>query len=391
MIVEIIAVGTELLLGEIINTNAAAIGTKLAEDGFDVHHQVTVGDNLDRIVETIGTACSRADAVVITGGIGPTQDDLTRDAICALLDVKIERDEDHAEVIRKRLATRGVIADTALRMADYPATTEPLPNSKGIALGIAARHGSARIFAVPGVPTEMHAMIDDEVRPRLRAASGEPAVLASRLLHTWGFGESQIAEMLHDLYASTNPSIAFLINGPEVRIRISAKAATRDLAEPMIRSIEDDIRGRLGSAIFATDSETVDSIVFDELSNRGWTLATVEASTAGLLTARLANAPGFIGGSVVSATRVDDVDARATMLAAGNFTTDSDADVVVAVSESLTDDADDRVAGQRVGIVVRTPEKTTVRTISILGDTEQVRQFAVPGALHVLRQALLGG
>jgi nicotinamide-nucleotide amidase len=159
----------------------------------------------------------------------------------------------------------------------------------------------------------------------------------------------------------------------------------------MIRSIEDDIRGRLGSAIFATDSETVDSIVFDELSNRGWTLATVEASTAGLLTARLANAPGFIGGSVVSATRVDDVEARATMLAAGNFTTDSDADVVVAVSESLTDDADDRVAGQRVGIVVRTPEKTTVRTISILGDTEQVRQFAVPGALHVLRQALLGG
>ena len=120
MIVEVIAVGTELLLGEIINTNVADIGKRLAEDGFDVHHQVTVGDNLDRLVETIRTACERADAVVMTGGIGPTQDDQTRDAICALLGVDVTTDSGHAEAIRARLAERGIIADTALKMADYP-------------------------------------------------------------------------------------------------------------------------------------------------------------------------------------------------------------------------------------------------------------------------------
>jgi nicotinamide-nucleotide amidase len=244
MIVEVIAVGTELLLGQIINTNAASLGAKLAEDGFDVHHQVTVGDNIDRIVHSIATACHRADAVILTGGIGPTQDDLTRDAICVLIGVGIERDETHADVIRGWLATRGVTADTALRMADYPSGADPLPNTNGVALGIATRHDDALIFAVPGVPAEMEAMIDDEVRPRLRAASGEQAILSSRVLHTWGFGESQIAELLNDLYESANPSIAFLISGPEVRIRITAKGRRRNPDSTRLSGIRERRRHR---------------------------------------------------------------------------------------------------------------------------------------------------
>lgn len=385
MIVEVIAVGTELLLGQIVNTNVAAIGTKLAEDGFDVHHQVTVGDNLDRLVGAIDVACRRADAVILTGGIGPTQDDLTRDAICALLGVEIQRDADHAESIRERLATRGVVADTALRMADYPAGAEPLPNSNGVALGIHAHFLDALIFAVPGVPSEMHAMIDEEVRPRLRAASGEPAVLASRLLHTWGFGESQIAERLDDLYASENPSLAFLINGPEVRLRITAKAASSDLAMTRIAGMESEIRGRLGEAIFATDSETVDSIVAAELDRRAWTIATVETTTAGHVTARLSTAPGFVGGTVVRAGPIDDVEERAGELVSDHR---SAADVIVAVSEAIVHATGDRVVAQRVGVAVRTPDSTVVRTLSILGGVERIRPFAVPGALHVLRETI---
>ncbi|WP_394930908.1 molybdopterin-binding protein [uncultured Ilumatobacter sp.] len=385
MIVEVIAVGTELLLGQIINTNAASLGAKLAEDGFDVHHQVTVGDNIDRIVHSIATACHRADAVILTGGIGPTQDDLTRDAICVLIGVGIERDETHADVIRGWLATRGVTADTALRMADYPSGADPLPNTKGVALGIATRHDDALIFAVPGVPAEMEAMIDDEVRPRLRAASGEQAILSSRVLHTWGFGESQIAELLNDLYESANPSIAFLISGPEVRIRITAKGPAEKDVDTMIRRVEDEIRTRLGSAVFGSDDVTVDAIVVEQLSSRGATLAIVESSTAGLVTARLASTPGFVGGAVVTTEAIDDVEARAIELADGCTTS---ADVVIAISEFVSEGQGNNMAAQRVGVAIRTKNALCVRTLSMLGDTERAQQFAVPGALHVLRQTL---
>ncbi|MGI9595137.1 MAG: molybdopterin-binding protein, partial [Acidimicrobiales bacterium] len=299
MIVEVIAVGTELLLGQIVNTNAADIGTRLAEDGFDVHHQVTVGDNLERLVATIRAATDRADAVVMTGGIGPTQDDMTRDALCVVLGTDVVRDERHATLIADRLAARGVVADTALRMADYPAGTTPLPNSKGVALGIAATSDGIPIFAVPGVPTEMRAMLDNEVRPRLRAASGEPSALVNRVLHCWGLGESQIAERLDDLYERTNPSLAFLINGPEVRVRITAKAADADRAGALITEVESEVRHRLGEAVFATDHETVDGQVGELLADAGWTIAVVEILTAGEVSTRLATVPGFVGGTVV--------------------------------------------------------------------------------------------
>jgi len=386
VIVELVAVGTELLLGEIVNTNAAAIGTRLAEDGFDVHYQVTVGDNLERLTAAIRTACDRADAVVLTGGIGPTQDDMTRDGICAVLGVGIARDEEHARLIAERLAARGVVAESALRMADYPEGSEALPNRKGVALGIAALYEGTPIFAVPGVPTEMKAMIDDEVRPRLRALSGDPSVLSSRLLHCWGPGEAQIAETLDDLYAGTNPSIAFLIDAAEVRVRITAKAASAAETAAMIAEVEAEVRERLGAAVFATDDETVDGIVSDLLNETGWTVAVVEASTAGLVSARLAAAPGFVGGVVVPAVEVDAVEERAESLL--DVHGRSSGDVVVAVSEATGVAEGDAIAARRVGIAVRTPEATTVRTITVLGGDERLRLFAVPGALHVLRQVL---
>lgn len=391
MIVEVIAVGTELLLGQIVNTNAAELGQKFAEDGFDVNYQITVGDNMGRLVESIITACRRSDAVVMTGGIGPTQDDMTRDALCAVLGVDVVRDDNHAGLIKDRLAARGAVADTALKMADYPAGTTPLPNTKGIALGIFAIYEGTPIFSVPGVPIEMRAMIDAQVRPRLRDQSGEPAVLSSRVLHCWGLGEARTAELLDELYTSTNPSIGFLVNASEVRVRITAKALSISEAAAMIATMEQDVRARLGEAVFAVDQETIDGLTSAALVSLGWSIETVEVATGGLVAARLANTPCFAGGSIVRSNGIDRFDQRSVEQRATELLDSGaahGADVVVAVSEATGITTGDATAARFVGVAVRTPHAQVARSIALLGDDERVRQFAVPSALHVLRQAL---
>ncbi|MGH8942007.1 MAG: competence/damage-inducible protein A, partial [Acidimicrobiia bacterium] len=197
MIVEVIAVGTELLIGQIANTNAAFIGARLAEEGFDAHYQVTVGDNLDRLVTAIGAGLARADAIILTGGIGPTQDDVTREAMAQVAGVAMARDKDHAAWIESRVRSQsGSINPTVLRMADLPEGAEGLPNANGVALGVALAHEGKWMFAVPGVPVEMRAMLAGEVMSRLRRLAGAATVLRSRLLRTWGIGESRIAEAL---------------------------------------------------------------------------------------------------------------------------------------------------------------------------------------------------
>ncbi len=385
MIVEVIAVGTELLLGQIINSNGAEIGARLAEDGFDSHYQVTVGDNMTRLVNVIETARDRADAVVLCGGIGPTQDDLTRDAICQVLGVETARDELHAASIMERLAKASVTAQSALRMADYPAGSDPLPNRKGVALGIAAESNGTPIFAVPGVPSEMRVMIDEQVRPRLRRISGDPSVLASRVLRCWGQGEARIAEMLDDLYARDNPSIAFLISGAEVTVRISAKAATLDDANEMIDAVETEVRQRLGELVFATGAQTVEQIVSEMLAAKGWSVASVEGPTSGLLAAKLSNIDEFVGGVVVAAA--DNLSPRNPTDALLQLSGAADADVIITVDE-VPQDSNSKSNAHQVKVSIRTPVDTGERTLTILGDRERLLVFAVPGALHVLRQIL---
>lgn len=391
MIVEVIAVGTELLLGEIVNSNVAVIGRRLAGEGFDAHYQVTVGDNLGRLTEAIRTALARADAVVLTGGIGPTQDDLTRHAICEVLGVQMDRDEGHAEHIRQRLiAARGSVAESTLRMADYPAGSETLPNRVGVALGVAAEHEHGLIFAMPGVPAEMTVMLDEQVMPRLREASGEPAILKNRIIRTWGYGESQVSEMLDDLYESTNPSVAFLIDASEVRIRVSAKAESEAAADEMIAKVEAVVVDRLGYAVFAYDDDRVETIVVRQLREHGWIVATVETSTLGEVATRLAATPGggavFAGGIVVpSGSPPDDVEHRAVELL---DRTPIVAGVILAVSEISGEIGQTGTGARQVGVAVRTPQGTTTRVIGLLGDDARTRRFSVPGALHALRIAL---
>jgi nicotinamide-nucleotide amidase len=174
VIVEVISVGTEILIGQIVNSNSAFIATCLADAGIDAHFQVVVGDNLDRLSDAIRTALGRSDAVILTGGIGPTQDDLTREALCRVTGRAMGRDQAHAAWIEHRLRSQGrEVRENVLRMSDLPEGAEGMANANGVALGVALEHEGKWLFAVPGVPVEMMAMLDGEVLPRLRQASGD--------------------------------------------------------------------------------------------------------------------------------------------------------------------------------------------------------------------------
>jgi len=378
LIVEVIAVGTELLIGQIVNTNAAVIGARLSADGFDAHYQVTVGDNLSRLAAAIESALARSDAVVLTGGIGPTQDDLTREAMARVADRAMTRDQDHADWIEARIrAQGGSVGDTVLRMADLPEGAEGLPNSNGAALGVALEHGGKWMFALPGVPVEMSAMLEQEVVPRLRHLAGDSTVLRSRVLRTWGMGESRIADRLDDLFASTNPSLAFLISDMEVKVRVSAKAADQGAADALIAPVETEVRARLGNAVFAVDDETVESILLDRLTSRGWTVATVEQATLGQVGARLA-----------AADDTGRVYAGSTIVGRGTDDQGPKAEVILVVGPIGPDLDPGRRTTRQVEMNVTTPHGETTRVFDFGGDDERVRSFATIAGLHLIRLAL---
>ena len=240
MIVEVIAVGTELLLGQIINTNVAHIGARIADLGLDSHYQQTVGDNLGRMESAIRTALDRADAIIITGGIGPTQDDITREAICAATGRSMAFSDEYARALEERYAKWGrEMPVSNLRQAEYPEGAELLPNPKGTAPGLALEHDGTLIFALPGVPPEMYLLLDDHVLPRIREKAGIDEVLVSRVIKTWGRGESAVAEQLADLFESSkNPSMAFLASNGEIKVRLTAKAETVAEAEALIAPVQ---------------------------------------------------------------------------------------------------------------------------------------------------------
>ncbi len=410
MIVEVVAVGTELLLGQIVNTNASWLAARLAEQGFEAHHQVVVGDNLGRLTDTLVTAMDRSDAVIITGGIGPTQDDLTREAMCAATGRDLVRNEDYARRLRERWESLGrVMPDNNLRQADHPAGAEQLPNPKGTAPGLALHHGDAWLFALPGVPQEMHLLMTDHVIPRLRAAAGVDGILVSRLLRTWGRTESQVAEMLDDLFqASTNPSVAFLASSGEIKVRISAQAETEAAARALIAPVEVVVRERLGRSVFGADDDTIGVVVVRALVERGWMIATAESATAGLVSAALTAVPGssavMRGGVVAYATELKErllgvpdalmasegVVSEATALAmADGVVKATGADVGVAVTGSAGPDPQEQPPGTMI-IAVRTPEGVGVRTLRLPGDRERVRTYATTAALQFVRLAVSG-
>lgn len=407
---EIVAVGTELLLGQIVDTNSAWMGEQLALAGIDVNWMTTVGDNLDRIVAALRTALDRNDAVLVCGGLGPTHDDITRDAIAEVMDVPLELDDDVAARIEVMFAARGrVMAANNLRQAQVPAGAtairEPQP---GTAPGLICPVGDKVIYAVPGVPREMHAIVAEAVIPDLRTRAGVPAVIVSRVLRTWGESESRLAELLSPrielLDQTANPTIAFLASGIEgLKVRITAKAPDEATALELLAVEEAELRALLGDLVFGVDDETIEHAVGVLLDAHGLTLGLAESITGGLMGARLtdvAGASGFFTGSIVSYdsdVKFDVLDvpegpvvsAQAAEAMAAGARRVLGSDVGLAVTGVAGPAEQD---GQPVGTVfvgLALDDDVTSTRLRLPGDRRQIREFTVISALDLLRRRLL--
>jgi nicotinamide-nucleotide amidase len=406
MIVEVIAVGTELLLGQIINSNTSTMGAALAERGIDAHYQQTVGDNLSRIASAISVALDRSDAVVMTGGIGPTQDDITREAVCEVTGRELVYSEEYADRLREWWSRRGREMPTSnLRQAYYPQGAEMLPNPRGTAPGLVLEHEGKLIFCVPGVPAEMEHLMFAEVLPRLVAASGDEQVIASRLIRTWGRPESEVAEILDDVYTSSvNPSLAFLASNSEIKIRVTAKASTQAEAWLLIEPMEMEVRSRLGDNVFGSDDETIERVLLQLLSDRGYSVGTAESMTGGMVSARLTELPGssaVVKGGLVAydselkqrllgLTDVAEVvTAEAALAMARGAQKLLEVDVAVAVTGSAGPEPMEKPVGTVI-IGVATPGDARVRELRFSGDRERLRTYGTAAALHLTRLALIG-
>lgn len=310
---DVLAVGTELLLGQIVDTNSALIGERLAAHGISSRLQVKVGDNVERIEDVLRQLLSDADAVIVCGGLGPTHDDVSRDAIAAVMGVALKLDEAVADLVRELFAQmRWEMPENNLRQALVPVGATVIPQRRGTAPGLICPvqlDGRDKvIYALPGVPHEMDEMLERAVLPDLLARAGEPTVIASRVLKVWGESESGLNARLDDVITRLDESgdvtLAFLARGWNgLEIRLTTSAASAAAAQAALQPWEDEIRAMLGRIVFGADGDSMESVVLDMLRRRGWTLGLAESLTAGMVAARLANVPGasdVLRGSLVT-------------------------------------------------------------------------------------------
>jgi nicotinamide-nucleotide amidase len=408
---EVLAVGTELLLGQIIDTNSAWLGEQLALAGIDHHRQVKVGDNQDRIVAALREALERADAVVVCGGLGPTQDDITREAIAEVMGVPLRRDDGLVERISTMFASRHrAMPESNLRQADVPEGATPIEQRRGTAPGLicpVGPEGAKVIYAVPGVPHEMHEMVERAVLPDLAQRAGDVGTIRSRVLRTWGQSESGLAERLtpriQALDAARNPTIAFLASGIEgIKVRITARGDTEAEALALLTAEEAEVRELLGDLVFGVDDQTMETAVGHLLTTRGLTLAVAESLTGGLMASRLVEAPGassfFIGGVVAYDSRIKFevlgvpegpvVSEGCAMAMAEGARTHLGAGVGVATTGVA---GPEEMEGQRPGTVwlgLAIEDRVDAVLVHLPGGRDQVRQLAVISALDRLRRAL---
>jgi nicotinamide-nucleotide amidase len=404
---DVLAVGTELLLGQLVDTNSAWIGQELAAVGIDSHLHVVVGDNQDRVVGVLRWLLTQSDAVLVCGGLGPTPDDLTREAIAEVMGVGLVRHEHLVDHIREMFMSRGrPMSPSNERQADVPEGGRAIDNLLGTAPGLACAVGGKVIYAVPGVPYEMQAMVTGDVIPDLLVRSGESATIVSRSLRTWGSAESTLAERIAGrVDAQTNPTIAFLARGIEgLYVRITAKAPSGAEALELIEAEEAELRAELGDLIFGVDEETMEAVVLRLLRERDWTLAVAESVTGGLVGARLVDAPGasdtFRGGVVTYATDIKRsllgvtaervVSGECAIQMAEGIRRLMGADVGLGVTgvAGPTEQDGEPVGTVWFGVALPGVSPEAVRG-RLPGDRERVRQFSTISLLNLLRLRLL--
>ena len=407
---DVLAVGTELLLGQIVDTNSSWIGEQLAAHGLSSHLQIKVGDNIDRITAALNHLLAEADAVIMCGGLGPTHDDLTRDAIARVMGVELDHDPEVAAVIAELFASRGrQMPENNLRQAQVPRGATVIPQRRGTAPGLICPVGDKVIYAVPGVPHEMHEMMQRAILPDLVRRSGRRAVIHSRVLRTWGESESGLNERLAGIIEELDsrhdesvPTLAFLASGWEgIKVRLTAAGESREAADRILDIWDARIREVVGSLVFGVDSDTMESVVLGMLAAHGDTLGVAESVTGGLVTGRLTNIPGasavLRGGVVSYASEV-----KFDLLGVPHGPVVSKA-AAIAMAEGVK-----RVVGASVGLAltgVAGPEEQDGQPVGTLWvgialpdgsvdamqfklptTRDQMRQMSVISALNLLRQ-----
>lgn len=292
MVAEIICVGTELLLGDILNTNAQYLSRKLADIGVSVYFQTVVGDNEERLLKTLELAKSRSEVIILTGGLGPTSDDITKETVAESLNLNLNKDEKVYSKINNYFIQRNIkMSNNNIKQAYIPEGAIILENNNGTAPGVMIDKDNKVFIILPGPPYEMIPMFEDFVLSYLMNKSGE--MIISKTLKLIGIGESIAANLLEDLInRQTNPTIAPYAKQSEVHFRITAKATNKDIANKLIEDLEEKVRDKLGKYIYTSEDKDLEEIVVEKLINKNLTISTAESCTGGLLSSVLVNCSG---------------------------------------------------------------------------------------------------
>jgi nicotinamide-nucleotide amidase len=385
---------------------------RLAEIGVDILHHQVVGDNVPRIAEAVSLAASRAGVVLMTGGLGPTGDDVTREAVAAAAGVRLVRAPEIEAYLRDKFdRMQRVMPESNLVQADVPEGARYILPERGTAPGLVLDlAGGTRLYAVPGVPAEMREMMEGTILPELRSLVG-PAGIVSRVLKVVGLPEARVGELLDDLFrSSSNPTVAYLASAGEVRVRLTAKAGTPEEAAALIEPVEREIRARLGDRVFGTDAEELEEVVGRLLRERGLTVAVAESLTGGGLTSRIVNVPDsstyFVGGIVAYSpeAKADLLDvSKETLEGPGMVSEECAVEMARGVRSVFgagvgvstpgvagPEPLEGRPPGE-VWVAVSRDGGDEARRFVAPGDRDQVRRWAEQTALDLVRRTLLGG
>jgi nicotinamide-nucleotide amidase len=374
---EIITIGTEILLGEIVDTNAHYLARTLRETGVDIYHKTSVGDNVERIAQAIRDAMHRTEIIITTGGLGPTIDDPTRQAISRAVNAHLEyRPELWEQIVARFKRYDRQPTENNKRQAYVPAGAIVIENPVGTAPAFIVEKDINAIIALPGVPREMEYLMHQAVIPYLKRRFDLKNVIKARILHTAGVGESLIDDRISDLETLSNPTVGLAAHAGQVDVRITAKASSDAEADAMILEIEKELRRRLGEWIYGADKDTLEYQAIRPLKEKGWDLVVVEAGLGGLLVQRLAQAAGpFRAGTVLR--EVDDLEAL--RLITSDFRQSYGASVGLGVTSNSGQDR------QEVHLILITPEGTQEFARPYGGAPENASRWALHHSLDILR------
>jgi nicotinamide-nucleotide amidase len=403
MRIEIICTGDEVLTGKITNTNFSYMAQKLEDVGLAVHSETTVGDDRDSLLAAFLLAASRADAVIVNGGLGPTVDDLSQEIAAQAAGVPLVLHEEWRERMESFFTRRGrQMPPNNIKQAMLPSTAEMIDNPIGTACGFALDIGKARFFFTPGVPRELRRMLEEQVIPRILARAGAPASIYLKRFHSYGLGESHVDQILKGVEAiDPGVKLGFRAHYPQLETKLTVRGTDRDDVHRKLAPVVAEVRKRLGNFIMAEDDQTLEGVTLKELADANATLTVVETFTAGQIAARVAHLPGaekvFRHGTVArhldrlfSVDLPPELDQPTTEAVTHAARETTGATHCLAVLIELDDGADRMDFGGTIHIGIATAGRTEYRRSRILGGREWVRLGAVELALDCLRRFLQG-